>query len=57
MKKERAEMFYTPSILCPLCEHLVGTQNGLDEARGIMIVHLCTMHTEQEAKEMLGWIK
>jgi len=51
MKKERAESYYRPVILCPLCNHLEDAEEGLDR----MVDHLVEMHTDKEAINKLGW--
>lgn len=61
MNRQRANEYYNPSILCPLCNHLEGfdiDQNGDDfrEVRNRMIDHLTTKHDDEDAEDLLGWI-
>ena len=58
MNRKRAEDYYNPIILCPLCEHIegLGDTNVVDEARARMIEHLVEKHSDEEAIELFGWI-
>lgn len=57
MKRKRAEEYYSPVLLCPLCEHLEGIHYAeLDDAQSRMIDHIALNHDDEEAISMLGWI-
>ena len=60
MKQGRAQLYYNPVILCPLCNHLEGFDIDLDgsdfnDVRQRMIDHLVKNHSDKEAIDMLGW--
>lgn len=61
MRKKRAEMYYNPVILCPLCNHQEGfdiDRDGDDfqDVRERMVKHLIEKHTDEEAIDLLGWV-
>ena len=47
-KRELVEKYYDPTIICPLCEFIRGTEQEV-------IDHIIEYHTEEELKNQLGW--
>jgi hypothetical protein len=47
-KKKWVISYYHPTILCPLCEFIRGTEKEV-------VDHIVSFHSEKEIKDMLGW--